>query len=161
MGISRSVLQRMGIGIACLALAACASGPKDVMPENPTWGKAHVVGQTLHLSKFDQSFRASLGDPNFDHHYIGCIEGCKELAEGGAPTRLVYVFAREHRKVIGLLGQTWDQVQKSSADPAFSLKFDAMITSPDCGPPRPQPCQALPICSDGCGRKPPGNCNSC
>lgn len=157
------VLVRSILALIFTSLTFGASAGPYGIPDEPTWGRAIVIGTLSDLKDFEQKFKEVLGDSNLWKHQIGCTEGCAQLADVIPPPRLVYVFPREHRKIFAHFGTAWDVTQRIRRDNAFKITIDGDVPPPDCGLPHPQPCQPMSFCSDGCGRKPlsSSSCQAC
>ena len=162
------IATRVALIVIPLFVAACAgSGAKPasnaILSDDPTWGKAIVTNAADpgHLAQFHEKFKEVLGDSDLEAHQIGCTEGCDKFSTSPPPNRLVYIFPREHKDILLMFGRAWDATVASTGDKGLTLQFDGDVPEPDCGAPRPQPCQSMPYCSDGCGRKSPPSCSIC
>jgi hypothetical protein len=154
--ITKSMTVKMlGAALLVVTVPSLADSPPEPSLEDANFIKAIVQGEPAHLKQFDENLRNALGFSDLEAHLMGCTEGCDKLGGLPPPERLVYVFPRELRGILGKFGKAWDTTQKAVKDPDFMLMFNASIPPPVCtGPQNPPPCQSMPFCAqDACGRK--------
>jgi hypothetical protein len=159
MKTTKTVAVRLGL-VMVSALIIAGEHNTAVGAGAPTWTQAIVTGTVADLTAFEKNFREVLGYSDLEAHQIGCTIGCNKLGTNAPPQRLVYVFPRELNDILVIFAQAWDVSQRETNSTALKLVYDPNVPPPTCGLPHPQPCQSMPYCADGCGRK-VGGCSAC
>jgi hypothetical protein len=128
--------------IALLALASLFGCATIQNPGGPV-ASLLVKGDPQLMVAFNQALQPLIqGEP------VGC-----ELCDQLGTDKLVYTFFRDHKWLYKKFGQAWNVAQKQPNGNTVEMSFfTPNLTSPDCGPPLPQPCYTLAACTQygGC-----------
>jgi hypothetical protein len=137
------------IGLAVL-LTSCSTMSLGPAP-NPNV-EVKIGGTPTHFAAFDKALQSIIGSEP-----LGCsvkiggtVSPCSALQTSPVPpnaTDLTYEFFGGHTFVFDKFGTAFDQVAKQFNPNLPTMTVQPISTpSPDCGPPKPQPCVAAPYC---------------
>ena len=170
MSTSRSRLVLPSVLAAALLLATgCAtephkvnnSWPQDIfmqtyraivrtapMPAEPT----DPAGDLARLKAYYQAMQTLVGVSNLEEQFIGCIE-CAQLSTGPQPSRLTFIFHREHKIDLYAFVTALEKVQATSIrHSGFRVDFDSQPPPAPACPAAPPICWPSPSCTStgGC-----------
>ena len=159
----------LALAAAMLLTTGCATEPHKVnngWPQDPFMQTYRAVVHTApipgepsdpasdlaRLKAYYQAMQSLVGTNNLEEQFIGCIE-CARLSSGPQPSRLTFVFHREHKVDLYAFVTALEKVQATSARHAgFRVDFDSPMPQAPVCPAAPPICWPNPSCTStgGC-----------